>query len=209
MTGQDRLELARRMYEAFASGDRDYVEACLSEDFRFSSPLDVDLDRAGYFERCWPGAGQGQRFDFVRMVQDGDVVIVTYEMTQPDGSRGRNAEILTTGSVLALGAMITLAGATIAPTVASLYSLVDSAAPAGTQTEAFSWLLTASLLGAALGAAAGGVLAQRAGATATFAFVAAAGGVTVLVALIRWRGLAPEGSLAAGYVSIGEGGIRV
>jgi len=60
-----------------------------------SSPLDVDLDRAGYFERCWPGSGQGQQFEFVRMVQAGDEVIVTYEMTRRDGGRGRNTEILT------------------------------------------------------------------------------------------------------------------
>jgi MFS family permease len=102
------------------------------------------------------------------------------------------ALILTTGSVLALGATITLAGATIAPTVASLYSLVDSAAPSGTETEAFSWLLTASLLGAALGAAAAGALAQHAGVSAAFAFVAAAGGVTVLVAVLRSRTLLSE-----------------
>jgi hypothetical protein len=67
----------------------------LTEDFVFSSPLDVGLDRAGYFERCWPGAGQGQQFDFVRVVQSGDEVIVTYEMTRTDGVRGRNTEILT------------------------------------------------------------------------------------------------------------------
>src|SRR3984885_9687545 len=102
------------------------------------------------------------------------------------------ALILTTGSVVALGAMITLAGATIAPTVASLYSLVDSAAPSGTETEAFSWLLTASLLGASLGAAVGGVLAQQAGASAVFAFVAAAGGLNVLVALLRSRSFLGE-----------------
>lgn len=83
------------MYEAFAAGDRDVIESTFTEGFRFSSPLDVGLDRDGYFERCWPGAGQGQRFDFVRMVQDGDAVLVTYEMTQPDGTRGRNTEILT------------------------------------------------------------------------------------------------------------------
>jgi SnoaL-like domain len=83
------------MYEAFASGDRDFIEAILAEDFRFSSPVDVGLDRAGYFERCWPGAGQGQTFDFVRTVQAGDEVIVTYEMTRPDGGRGRNTEVLT------------------------------------------------------------------------------------------------------------------
>jgi len=67
----------------------------LTDDFMFSSPVDVGLDRAGYFERCWPGAGRGQQFDFVRLIPSGDEVIVTYEMTQPDGPRGRNTEVLT------------------------------------------------------------------------------------------------------------------
>jgi SnoaL-like domain len=91
----DRLKRAREMYEAYASGDRAAIEVMLTDDFRFSSPVDPDLDRAGYFERCWPGSGQGQRFDFVRLVQDGDEVIVTYEMTGRDGARGRNTEVLT------------------------------------------------------------------------------------------------------------------
>ncbi len=103
------------------------------------------------------------------------------------------ALILATGSVLALGALITLAGATIAPTVASLYALVDATAPAGTQTEAFSWLLTATLTGESLGAAAAGALAQHAGVSAAFAFVAAAGGLTVLVALLRSSSLGEHG----------------
>jgi ketosteroid isomerase-like protein len=95
MFAEDRLQLARALYEAFASGDRDVVDRSLSDDFTFSSPLDVDLDRAGYFARCWPGAGRGQEFDFVRLMQSGDEVVVTYEMKKPDGTRGRNTEILT------------------------------------------------------------------------------------------------------------------
>lgn len=67
----------------------------LADDFTFSSPLDVGLDRAGYFERCWPGSRQVQRFDFVRLAEAGDEVIVTYEMTRRDGGRGRNTEVLT------------------------------------------------------------------------------------------------------------------
>jgi MFS family permease len=84
--------------------------------------------------------------------------------------------------VVALAPVILLAGATIAPTVSSLYAMVDAAAPAGTQTEAFSWLLTASLTGASLGAAVAGALAQRWGAPMVFAFVAGAGAVAVLAA---------------------------
>jgi ketosteroid isomerase-like protein len=92
---KDATKIARDLYRAFAAGNRNFVERVLTEDFAFSSPLDVGLDRAGYFERCWAGAGQGQQFDFVRVIQSGDEVLVTYEMTRTDGGRGRNTEILT------------------------------------------------------------------------------------------------------------------
>lgn len=95
MPATDRRQIARQAYEAFAAGDRDFYETHLSDDFTFSSPPDPLLDREGYFERCWPGAGLGQSFIFVRVVESGDEVIVTYEMRRPDGSGGRNTEVLT------------------------------------------------------------------------------------------------------------------
>jgi ketosteroid isomerase-like protein len=95
MSVSDRINRARELYLAFAAGDRDFVDGILAEEFTFSSPVDVGLDRAGYFERCWPGAGQGQRFEFVRLVETGDEIIVTYELTRRDGARGRNTEVLT------------------------------------------------------------------------------------------------------------------
>ena len=95
MPATDRPRRVRDLYRAFASADRDSVETILAGDFRFSSPLDVGLDRQGYFERCWPGAGRDQEFEFVRLVESGDEVVVTYEMKKSDGSRGRNTEILT------------------------------------------------------------------------------------------------------------------
>jgi ketosteroid isomerase-like protein len=58
----DRRQIAGESYLAFAAGDRDFVEEHLSEDFTFSSPPDPMLDRVGYFERCWPGAGRDQEF---------------------------------------------------------------------------------------------------------------------------------------------------
>jgi hypothetical protein len=73
----DRINAAQELYRAFAAGDRDVVDEDLADQFTFSSPLDVALDRARYFERCWPGAGQEQRFEFVRLVETGDEVIVT------------------------------------------------------------------------------------------------------------------------------------
>lgn len=94
MPTQDRLQRARGIYEAFAAGDRSFIEASFTDDFSFYSPLDVGLDRAGYFERCWPGSGQGQTFDFLRLIEAGDEVVVTYEMAKPDGTRARNTEVL-------------------------------------------------------------------------------------------------------------------
>lgn len=94
MSGQDRKELARGLFAAFAAGDRDVVEALLADDFAFHAPPDPHLDRAGYFERCWPNADLIESFDIRRLIEHGDEVIVTYESTKTDGSRFRNTEVL-------------------------------------------------------------------------------------------------------------------
>jgi predicted MFS family arabinose efflux permease len=92
-------------------------------------------------------------------------------------------------SVLAIAVIILLAGATIAPTAASVYAMVDRFAAAGMHTEAFSWVETAGATGAALGAAIAGPLAQSVGATGAFAFGGAAGAVAVGIALLGARRL--------------------
>jgi hypothetical protein len=98
------------------------------------------------------------------------------------------AVIIGTGSVAAMAVFITLAGATIAPTTSSIYAMVDAAAPAGTQTEAFSWLVTAELIGASAGSAAAGAVAQTAGPRLAFVLVAAAGGSALLAAGLGFHG---------------------
>jgi hypothetical protein len=89
----DRIEAVRASYTAFADGDRDLIERVLADDLTFSAPPDPLLDRAGYFERCWPGAGSGLSFAFVRLAEVGDEVLVTYEATRADGTRFRNTEL--------------------------------------------------------------------------------------------------------------------
>jgi ketosteroid isomerase-like protein len=91
----DRAALVREAYGAYESGDRNVLERLLTDDFEFSSPPDPKLDRAQYFERCWPNAQTIQAYDFVRLAEDGDEVIVTYEATKIDGRRFRNTEVLT------------------------------------------------------------------------------------------------------------------
>jgi ketosteroid isomerase-like protein len=91
----DRAQIVRHSYVAYAAGDRRFFEERLSDDFLFSAPPDPRLDRDGYFERCWPGAGRGQDFEIVRLIESGDEVIVTYETETSVGRRGRNTEIFT------------------------------------------------------------------------------------------------------------------
>ncbi|MGN6188654.1 MAG: nuclear transport factor 2 family protein [Conexibacter sp.] len=95
MSNVDRTQLARQFFERFAAGDRDAIERLLAADFTFSSPADPKLDRAGWFERCWPAAGGGQHFRFERIIESGAEVVVTYELKRPDGSGGFNTEVLT------------------------------------------------------------------------------------------------------------------
>jgi len=91
----DHLELACRSYEAYETGDRSLIEDLLSDDFVFYSPADVGIDRATYFERCWPNAEEIEAYEFVRLVESGDEVIVTYEATKTGGRRFRNTEVVT------------------------------------------------------------------------------------------------------------------
>jgi ketosteroid isomerase-like protein len=95
MPAQDRLKVVRDCYGAYESGDRRVVEESLTADYTFYSPADVGIDRATYFERCWPNSELIDAFEFKRLVEIGDEVLVTYEATRTDGTRFRNTEVLT------------------------------------------------------------------------------------------------------------------
>ena len=85
-------------------------------------------------------------------------------------------------SAVALAAGLLLAGSAIAPAYATIYAMVDRAAPAGTATEAFAWLATAVAIGASIGAAGAGAAADHAGPAAAFV-LAGGGGALGLVAM--------------------------
>jgi ketosteroid isomerase-like protein len=93
MTSTARTDVVRRCYAAYESGEREVVEELLTDDFRFWSPADPGIDRATYFERCWPNNEHLRAFEFVRLHEVGDEAVVTYEAERTDGSRFRNTEI--------------------------------------------------------------------------------------------------------------------
>ena len=95
MPAQDRVQIARDSYGAYESGDRSVIEDLLTDDFTFYSPADLGIDRARYCERCWPNSELIESFEFKRLIEAGDEVVVTYESTKTDGNRFRNTEVLT------------------------------------------------------------------------------------------------------------------
>jgi len=100
------------------------------------------------------------------------------------------------GSVLALGVALLIAGAAIAPTYATVYSMVDRAAPEGTATEAFAWLATAVAVGASSGSALAGALADGAGPVAAFALAGGAGAIALIATALRSSTLVKSPALA-------------
>ena len=90
----DAIAVARAGYDAYVTKDRAAIEALIADDFHFTSPLDNRLDRATYFERCWPNSQSTEGFDFIHLVADGERVFVTYE-GRSGGRRFRNTELVT------------------------------------------------------------------------------------------------------------------
>jgi MFS family permease len=95
---------------------------------------------------------------------------------------------LAAGSVVVLGPLAVLAGATAAPTLISGNALMERLTPAASRTEGFAWLQMALVTGVAIGAPATGRLIDAHGSRWAFAVVAAAG---VLIGLAAATGCRP------------------
>lgn len=80
-----------------------------------------------------------------------------------------------TGSTAVLAVAMLAAGATITPQVTAHSLAVDVAAPAGTATEGFGWVVTAATLGLAAGQSAAGVAVEAGGPASAFLAGGAAG----------------------------------
>ena len=95
------IELARRYYQSYETGDRSFVEQILADGFTFTSSFDDHIGRDEYFARCWPNYASHRKFHFEAIMEEGDVVLVVYRLemhfpntVHPDASF-RNAERMT------------------------------------------------------------------------------------------------------------------
>lgn len=87
--------IARACFQAYVDKDRSALESIVAEDFLFVSPLDHEIDRATYFEICWPNSKTLKEFKFIHWVEQGEQTFVTYEGLSKNGQRFRNTEVLT------------------------------------------------------------------------------------------------------------------
>ena len=83
----------RAFFAAFLRADRAAFEEMLTDDFTFTSPYDDHIDRAAYFETCWPSAGTFVHHDIDQSVAEGDTCFVVYWGQARNGSRFRNTEL--------------------------------------------------------------------------------------------------------------------
>jgi MFS family permease len=82
-----------------------------------------------------------------------------------------------------------LAGLSIAPTLTAGNQIAGDVAPAGAETEAYTWPVTALVVGLAVGNWSAGALVEAVDWQAAFLASAAGGAVAALVAARRWRTL--------------------
>ncbi len=89
-------DVVRRCFASYLAGDRQAAENLISEDFVFTSPQDDRIDRAAYFERCFPTADRFAAMQLLYCVPFRDDVFVLYEYELRDtGKRYLNTEVLT------------------------------------------------------------------------------------------------------------------
>jgi hypothetical protein len=73
------LAIVRRAMQAYVDKDRAAIESVIGPDYRFTSPLDNAIDRAGYFLRCWPNSQAITAMKYVGGGESGEWAWVVYE----------------------------------------------------------------------------------------------------------------------------------
>jgi ketosteroid isomerase-like protein len=88
-----KAEIIRTLFAAYRSNDRGAVEAAFTDDFRFTSPYDDEIDKATYFARCWRNSDWLERQDLEKILAEGSDAFVTYRCVGKDGKSFRNTEV--------------------------------------------------------------------------------------------------------------------
>src|ERR1700704_1712305 len=114
MPARSKADIIRSMFAAYKSKDRATVETLLTDDFTFTSPYDDAIDKASYFERCWPNSERIRTHVIEKIFEQGGEAFVLYNASP---LKGMNSGIRSSSS---------------SPVTASSRSASISAPPTGT-----------------------------------------------------------------------------
>lgn len=90
------VDTVRALFASYLAQDRQTAEGLVADEFVFTSPQDDHIDRAAFFERCFPTADRLVSQELRSVVPtEGDDVFVMYEYVLTTGERHRNVEVLT------------------------------------------------------------------------------------------------------------------
>ena len=92
MASTTKTDIIRSLFAAYMANDRKAVESAFTDDFRFTSPYDDEIDKATYFERCWRVTDWIERQDIETIMVEGEAAYVTYRCVARDGKSFRNTE---------------------------------------------------------------------------------------------------------------------
>ena len=87
-----KAEMIRAIFAAYMSNDRGVVEDALTDDFRFTSPYDDEIDKATYFDRCWRNSDWIERHELEKIFVEGNEAFVTYRCMAKGGKNFQNTE---------------------------------------------------------------------------------------------------------------------
>jgi ketosteroid isomerase-like protein len=90
----DREATVRGLFAAYLANRKDEVSDMLTEDFTFSSPRDDHIDKATYFERCWPQPPVFRAIHIERVSLEDNEALVRYRAEKLDGGAFRNVEVI-------------------------------------------------------------------------------------------------------------------
>ena len=93
---QADADTVRAFFASYLGQDRAAAERLVADEFVFTSPQDDHIDRATFFQRCFPTADRFKDHELLAVVPtEGDDVFVLYEYELEGGQRFRNAEVIT------------------------------------------------------------------------------------------------------------------
>lgn len=95
MPQQNRPDIIRSIFAAYKSKDRKVVEELLTDDFTFTSPYDDAINKATYFERCWPSSERIREHVLEKIFVEGDEAFVLYRCRTNEGKEFQNTEFFT------------------------------------------------------------------------------------------------------------------